>query len=499
MTKLKPSFMDPSNSRGGKKKTMKDLSKREIGGYRPCPRPECKDLGYMSHHISDGLVELCPPFESSWHPCCYDQHCPNNSWADQNQQHDESRSFKQQFNYVPNGRTRSFSYAGCVEQDDENSSETRKLNHYRTRTLPSTLSWVSQVDNKPPSPPPIPPRGPNLSSCCSSSPSFHGAPPKCTCEEPIDCEACLHTSPNYQVNSRLCQPAPCCQPVDSRNNLIQYSYIPEDPPSDTFVHSSSKKSSSNTSNNSNCSSSNRMGYDPVTFHHQFQNARNKPMRACSEIESMSSICHSGCISPLMISPTPCTLSNSPCRLCPMQAVSCDNLACTMPGFDNIHCSPFGTPCSEPFDTPCSEPQCSTTSSCPSPPLPSAPGGCEDRCIGVPPTSLQERSHQCSIICARPGSIEAVSMCGDGQVHNVSNGEFFDPSEFNFGSKEGQDLQVILTHFCPPLRFRNRFLPTVPTFAVRETDVSRHNGEPRVPSLNPSETIVLSEHSRLWGV
>ena len=24
----------------------------------------------------------------------------------------------------------------------------------------------------------------------------------------------------------------------------------------------------------------------------------------------------------------------------------------------------------------------------------------------------------------------------------------------------------LTHFCPPLRFRNQFLPTVPTFAVR---------------------------------
>ena len=31
---------------------------------------------------------------------------------------------------------------------------------------------------------------------------------------------------------------------------------------------------------------------------------------------------------------------------------------------------------------------------------------------------------------------------------------------------------ILTHFCPPLRFRNQFLPILPTFAVRETDVSR---------------------------
>ena len=34
---------------------------------------------------------------------------------------------------------------------------------------------------------------------------------------------------------------------------------------------------------------------------------------------------------------------------------------------------------------------------------------------------------------------------------------------------------VLTHFCPPLRFRNQLLPTVPTFAVRETNVSRHNG------------------------
>ena len=33
----------------------------------------------------------------------------------------------------------------------------------------------------------------------------------------------------------------------------------------------------------------------------------------------------------------------------------------------------------------------------------------------------------------------------------------------------------LTHFCPPLRFHNQFLPPVPTFAVRETDVFRHNG------------------------
>ena len=40
---------------------------------------------------------------------------------------------------------------------------------------------------------------------------------------------------------------------------------------------------------------------------------------------------------------------------------------------------------------------------------------------------------------------------------------------------------------------NQFLPTVPTFAVRETDVSQHNGGTSGAPLNCSETIVLSEH------
>ena len=44
----------------------------------------------------------------------------------------------------------------------------------------------------------------------------------------------------------------------------------------------------------------------------------------------------------------------------------------------------------------------------------------------------------------------------------------------------------LTHLCPPLRFRNQ----VPTCAVRETASLGIMGAPRVPSLNPSETIVL---------
>ena len=44
--------------------------------------------------------------------------------------------------------------------------------------------------------------------------------------------------------------------------------------------------------------------------------------------------------------------------------------------------------------------------------------------------------------------------------------------------------LCLTHFCPPLRFRNQFLSTVQTFAVRETDVSRHNGGTSGDTLKP---------------
>ena len=46
---------------------------------------------------------------------------------------------------------------------------------------------------------------------------------------------------------------------------------------------------------------------------------------------------------------------------------------------------------------------------------------------------------------------------------------------------------------------NPFMPTVPTFAVRETDVSRDNGGTSGAPLNASETIVLSEHYRLRGL
>ena len=46
---------------------------------------------------------------------------------------------------------------------------------------------------------------------------------------------------------------------------------------------------------------------------------------------------------------------------------------------------------------------------------------------------------------------------------------------------------------------NPFFPTVPTCAVRETASLGIMGEPRVPPLNPSESIVLSKHYRLRGV
>ena len=45
----------------------------------------------------------------------------------------------------------------------------------------------------------------------------------------------------------------------------------------------------------------------------------------------------------------------------------------------------------------------------------------------------------------------------------------------------------LTHLCRPVRSK---------FAVRETASLGIMGAPRVPPLNPSESIVLSEHYRL---
>ena len=50
-----------------------------------------------------------------------------------------------------------------------------------------------------------------------------------------------------------------------------------------------------------------------------------------------------------------------------------------------------------------------------------------------------------------------------------------------------EINIALTHLCRPVRS---------TFAVRETASLGVMGAPRVPPLNPSETIVLSEHYRL---
>ena len=46
------------------------------------------------------------------------------------------------------------------------------------------------------------------------------------------------------------------------------------------------------------------------------------------------------------------------------------------------------------------------------------------------------------------------------------------------------FRCLFIAFCPPLPFRNQLLPTVPTFAVRETDVSRHNGGTSGAPLKP---------------
>ena len=60
------------------------------------------------------------------------------------------------------------------------------------------------------------------------------------------------------------------------------------------------------------------------------------------------------------------------------------------------------------------------------------------------------------------------------------------------------FMVFKGHVAATSRF-NPFVPTVPTCAVRETASHGIMGAPRVPPLNPTETIVFWEHYRLWGV
>ena len=56
----------------------------------------------------------------------------------------------------------------------------------------------------------------------------------------------------------------------------------------------------------------------------------------------------------------------------------------------------------------------------------------------------------------------------------------------------------LTHFCPPLRFRNQFLPTVPTFAVRESTIVSEGfkGGTRGSPIMPRD-VSLSD-SKCWN-
>ena len=96
----------------------------------------------------------------------------------------------------------------------------------------------------------------------------------------------------------------------------------------------------------------------------------------------------------------------------------------------------------------------------------------------------------------------LSLVGVGSIHEV---ERRDPLRLVV---EGHDAHVavvrdVVHHEAPdglaqvlpaPLRKSsnsiNPFVPTVPTFAVRETASLGIMGEPRVPPLNPSETIVF---------
>ena len=70
------------------------------------------------------------------------------------------------------------------------------------------------------------------------------------------------------------------------------------------------------------------------------------------------------------------------------------------------------------------------------------------------------------------------------------GEVVNSSPVTFILLDKNVLLYVLTHLYPPLRS---------TLALRETAFIGIMGETRVSPLNPSESIVLSNHYRLWGV
>ena len=76
----------------------------------------------------------------------------------------------------------------------------------------------------------------------------------------------------------------------------------------------------------------------------------------------------------------------------------------------------------------------------------------------------------------------VYSCGDnknGQCGLGHTNAVLTPTKIDF--KDGKIKKVRFV--CVTMNtVVNPFMPTIPTFAVRETDVSRHNGEPWVPPL-----------------
>ena len=84
------------------------------------------------------------------------------------------------------------------------------------------------------------------------------------------------------------------------------------------------------------------------------------------------------------------------------------------------------------------------------------------------------------------------------LNNKSKKKFID--HFIFATTKGQWMHVWnLCGSVPPTRLTHLCRPVRSTFAVQETAFLGIMGAPRVPPLNPSETIVFWEHYRLWGV
>ena len=81
-------------------------------------------------------------------------------------------------------------------------------------------------------------------------------------------------------------------------------------------------------------------------------------------------------------------------------------------------------------------------------------------------------------------------------HNVQLGRRCPGGRLRSFRRPSCNRKYLLTHFCPPLCFSNQ----IPTFAVRETDVSRHNGGTSGAPLKPlGDDSVLRALSSLRGL